>query len=317
MSDLLIHRIPGEDITFLTGTWKKGSPKKDFDGWFVTNLDKSENHIFVDTGTGYKEPQLNEISNVVYTESEYKRILKSFQTQFESRGIKKAIFSRIEKIQIEISSIKTLVEKLSEQYPHAFVYALSSDELGTWIGATPEVLLKSSHNHFETMSLAGTKLTATESWTSKELDEQQIVTDYILSNIESITDQVETNGQNTVKAGAVYHLQTKIIGDLKNSSAWDLAQVLHPTPAVCGVPKDKALELIQVTEQHNRGLYTGVIGRMTSSSAELFVNLRCMQVAKEAVYLYVGGGITEASNIDKEWIETCNKSKTLANVLIS
>lgn len=317
MADILVHRIPGKEIEYLQGKWIAQEPAVDYSGWLVTNLDNSKCFLFEESNKGFVEPVLGELKNVVYSEEEYKRTLTHFLSQFENQGIKKAIFSRVEELTLSVNSILSIVEKLSIQYPDTFVYALCSDTLGTWIGATPELLLNVNASRFETMSLAGTKATEQDEWSSKERDEQQIVTDYILENLKPVAKELINNGQNTIKAGAVYHLQTKITGDLRNCSTWELAKRLHPTPAVCGLPKQNALKLIQSTEKHNRGLYTGMIGRISPDSAQLFVNLRCMQIGKDKVHLHVGGGITKASNIDKEWQETCNKAKTLLQVLKS
>ena len=99
--------------------------------------------------------------------------------------------------------------------------------------------------------------------------------------------------------------------------AFETAGKLHPTPAVCGIPLEKSRALILETEQHNRGYYTGFLGPVTAKSISLFVNLRCMQVLPEKCVLYVGGGITRDSEMEKEWLETEAKAETLLSVIVA
>ena len=102
---------------------------------------------------------------------------------------------------------------------------------------------------------------------------------------------------------------------------------MHPTPAVCGLPKDQAKAFIVENEKYDRGFYTGYLGELNSSfgtdsgSSDLFVNLRCMQIDLDKnknntpVYLYMGCGITKDSIPEKEWSESSNKSTTMKKVL--
>ncbi len=91
---------------------------------------------------------------------------------------------------------------------------------------------------------------------------------------------------------------------------------MHPTPAVAGYPKQKAIDFILENENYNREFYTGYFGFINKDkSSKLFVNLRCMQIEKKKLSVYVGGGITKDSNPLNEWQETEDKSKTLLSVL--
>jgi len=91
---------------------------------------------------------------------------------------------------------------------------------------------------------------------------------------------------------------------------------LHPTPAVCGLPKDKSLELILQTEKHNREYYAGYCGPINyQNKTDLFVNLRCMKILEDQLALFVGGGLTKDSVPTKEWDETVLKAKTLLSRL--
>jgi isochorismate synthase len=77
----------------------------------------------------------------------------------------------------------------------------------------------------------------------------------------------------------------------------------------------ESIELIKEHEVHQRGLYTGIIGFYAEQNCSLYVNLRCAQIQKENAYLYLGGGFTKDSDIEKEWEETENKSMTLISIM--
>jgi isochorismate synthase len=94
-----------------------------------------------------------------------------------------------------------------------------------------------------------------------------------------------------------------------------LLNKLHPTPAVCGLPKKDAFDFIIENETHDRGFYAGYIGIETQSSNEYFVNLRCARFFSDRINLFVGGGITADSRPENEWTETELKSGTIMKAL--
>ena len=122
-----------------------------------------------------------------------------------------------------------------------------------------------------------------------------------------------------------------------SENLYPVIEALHPTPAVCGFPKQKAKEFILQHENYNRQYYTGFLGELNlkqsrtrntnrrnvennayavvKTYSNFYVNLRCMQLKNETALVYVGGGITRDSDPEKEWEETVNKTKTIGNVL--
>jgi isochorismate synthase len=125
-------------------------------------------------------------------------------------------------------------------------------------------------------------------------------------------------GPYTVKAGNVVHLKTRynLSLDQIKGKIGKLITDLHPTPAVCGLPRNKAYELIRKVEKYDRSFYTGFLGPWgLNSESRLFVNLRCAELKKEKLLLYIGGGLTAESDPEAEWEETIRKSQTLLSVL--
>ncbi|MEO9570264.1 MAG: chorismate-binding protein [Polaribacter sp.] len=241
--------------------------------------------------------------------------------EINKNQLKKVVVSRNEKVELKKVNVLITFKKLLNTYANAFVYVWYHPKVGLWFGATPETLLNITKNNFETMSLAGTqvyKKTEQVIWKSKELEEQQLVTNFIENQLKSISINLKIDKTETVKAGSLLHLKTKVEGVLKEeSSLKELIRSLHPTPAVCGLPRDKARDFINLNENYKRSYYTGFLGELNiyDEESSLFVNLRCMNIEDGFALIYIGGGITKDSNAKKEWEETVAKSKTMKKVL--
>ncbi len=234
--------------------------------------------------------------------------------------LRKVVLSRIINHQKgSYSDAPSIFEKLTRSYPHAFVSIFHIPGKCTWLGATPETLLSVSANNLRTMSLAGTKKKDTSiEWTFKEREEQQMVSDFVGDVLRSFKGlNINVDGPKEIEAGHLCHLMTTFdcIGTLSKDDLKNLVERLHPTPAVCGLPKAESMQLIRETEQHDREFYAGYIGPVSDSKIDLFVNLRCMKLMKECVAFYVGGGLTALSEPEAEWQETCLKAETLSRFL--
>lgn len=191
------------------------------------------------------------------------------------------------------------------------------------------------------MALAGTqdfKGSLDVVWQDKEKQEQQLVTDFIIDHLKSSVERFTVSDVETVKAGNLLHLRTMISAQLKaQTSLKDIIESIHPTPAVCGLPKLASKQFILNNETYKREYYTGFLGELNlettiaprsgrrnienrayavvRNSTQLYVNLRCMQIKNQQALIYVGGGITESSNPEKEWEETVSKSLVVKSVL--
>lgn len=240
--------------------------------------------------------------------------------QINNKVLKKVVVSRNEDIVLEHFNLLTTFKKILKTHPNAFVYVWFHPKVGLWFGATPETLLTISGQQFETMSLAGTQVFVDHKivWKNKELEEQQLVTNFIESQLKPLTTKLVTDKTETVKAGNLLHLKTRVDGALNSfSSLKELIRALHPTPAVCGLPREKAKLFINTNEPYKRTFYTGFLGELNfeNQHSSLFVNLRCMTVDDSIATIFVGGGITKESNENKEWEETIAKTKTMKQVL--
>jgi isochorismate synthase len=244
---------------------------------------------------------------------EYIQRIENIISQIKKDDLGKVVMSRVLTIK-RYKSLSTLFNTLCDNYPKAFVYCFHTIETGTWIGATPEVLIKIKDNKGESMALAGTRpVDSIGDWDNKNINEQQMVTDFIRDILIKEKIEPKIGETSTLKAGPVEHIHTPIQFSLSSQTNIEhLISELSPTPAVSGLPRERALELIQDTELHKRGCYGGFCGIFShENETQLFVNLRCMQIFKNWITLYVGGGITAESNPKDEWAETEIKSKTL------
>ncbi len=249
-----------------------------------------------------------------------------------NREFQKVVLSRKETIDLANFDLIATFIKLKQSYPTAFVYCFSHPKVGIWLGATPEQLVKATGAVFETMALAGTQKGQDSNevvWGDKEKEEQQFVTDYVVSKLKGVADEVLISDPYSVKAGSLWHIKTTISGVLNSDSGLKkVIELLHPTPAVCGFPKDSSKSFIGANENYDRSFYTGYLGELNSTSivkdtanTDLFVNLRCMQIeitsksARTKAHLYVGCGITKDSIPEKEWIESVYKTMTMKSVL--
>lgn len=318
------YRFPSKEICLFKGNWVKETmnclPK---DCFFVSDF--TSGHVFYlkneETVASFSQEDFffkDEEDVFVSDPKSYLNGLQFFIDGFEREGIQKAIYSRIKVVdRLPEDDLMNIFKRLCAAYKEeAFVYLISDEQFGTWIGATPEVLLSGNEQELQTMALAGTKHEQQTAWTSKEKEEHQYVVDYITEKIRNEGgEQLEILPTSTVKAGAVYHLKTAFSFHLPSQKWNSLLTNLHPTPAVCGTPQEAAMNYILRMEPHEREFYAGMIGRKSEDWLSVYVNLRCMQVLNNKFALYLGGGITPASEVQKEFQETEDKSQTLLNVI--
>lgn len=258
-------------------------------------------------------------------EQSHKKLINKALKAIEKDVFSKVVLSRTHEVILSENPLNRLPElflRMQHLYPAAMVYCWFHPSVGCWMGATPEKLFSVEGTHITTMALAGTQKFVDGQdavWGDKERQEQQFVTDFIANQLHPLTAELHIGKQHTARAGNLWHLKTEISGTLINpdNSIEKLVTALHPTPAVCGVPRKAATSFIIENENYNRALYTGFFGELqpaASLKADFYVNLRCMQLFENSALLYVGGGITNASVPQLEWEETVHKAMTMQRV---
>ncbi len=242
-----------------------------------------------------------------------------------SNTLKKIVLSRQEEVVLSKKKALDIFIDLVQSYKNAFVYCWYHPKIGMWLGATPETLVKINGDKLYTMALAGTQPDTQETniqWGVKEVEEHALVKQFIQTKLSTIMSHLDVSEVYTHKAGTLLHLRADFKGvlDMSSNGIKDVIEILHPTPAVCGLPKNEAKLFIDMNEGYDRRYYTGFLGELNMSEigikkTNLFVNLRCMELVNEKAIVYIGGGITKDSDPEKEWEETVRKTETMKKVL--
>lgn len=162
-------------------------------------------------------------------------------------------------------------------------------------------------------------------WSSKNIQEQRYVETYITDTLSHFTDRIAVDGPYTIRAANLVHLRSDIRFTMPEATKLgSLLDALHPTPAVCGIPKQEAEQFIIDNEHYDRRYYSGFSGLLSpTGNTDLYVTLRCMETGHEAsealnldgARLYAGGGILPTSVMQSEWEETEAKMQTMRSLL--
>lgn len=211
---------------------------------------------------------------------------------------------------------------ITSSYLEAFVFCwMLRGESRVWMGASPELLVELDGGKLHTMALAGTRAAVIDDtcpWDKKNVEEQQMVADYIVTIMRRHGLEPQCASTYTKRAGDIAHICTEIAADV--TAGLDLTAFLKdmaPTPAVSGFPRQQALDEIAVYEDFDREYYAGYCGVASAGGVRLFVTLRCMSLAPENgdCRIYAGGGITAMSVPESEWLEVNAKAATISGVL--
>ncbi|MDM1381164.1 chorismate-binding protein [Myroides marinus] len=273
-----------------------------------------------------------ELADVVldYKNKEAKEAFEDLVTRcvnaIKDKKFGKVVPSRKESLSYQVEDLGILFQKLCSTYPTAFCSLVYHPQIGLWMGATPETLLAVNGNNLKTMALAGTQVNHGQEkveWGIKEQEEQLFVTDFITDTLKPFSSDITTSEPYSKRAAKVMHICTDITATLKDNNLKQIVEALHPTPAVCGMPKAVARDFLVKEEGYHRAYYAGYLGELNcnvelenTEETNLFVNLRCMNIEEDKVNLYIGCGITIDSDPTSEFIETVNKSSTMKKVLI-
>ncbi len=305
-------------------TWNKGYELK------INNTEKCEHllrHLSSINETPSKYSSLD-ITMDSDSHIHYVNLVKKSVGAIHNSSFSKVVPSRKFEISVDTDNqTGAYFIELTKRYTNAFVSINYTPEFGHWMGATPELLISTEGNIFRTIALAGTqafdenKSLSEVAWTQKEIEEQALVSRYIINCFKKIRlREFGEIGPKTVKAGNLIHLKTEYLVDMKETNFPELGStmlnLLHPTSAVCGMPLEASYDFLKKNEGYDRELFSGYLGPIHfDNKSHLYVNLRCMKIEATNIILFAGAGVTEDSIPEKEWLETEMKMKTLLNVI--
>lgn len=254
--------------------------------------------------------------DVIDDESSFSEMVDVALQQIHEGHLHKVVLARQSPESVRRPIAKALA-RLSETYPQSHVFAFHWQ--GRWLlGASPERLVRADAGAIQVDCLAGSTRrgeTADEDddmadellCSVKDRAEHQAVVDFVTDRLKLVADDISFSSEPSVKKLAnVQHLHTPVAGTLKSGrTIVDTVELLHPTPAVGGVPRAQALEFIRQHEHGTRGFYAGGFGFVDGLGNGLFsVALRTAAVHYPDARLYAGCGIVDGSNGADEWRET-------------
>lgn len=249
--------------------------------------------------------------------SDYRADFRSMHRLLTGGDVRKVVLAHTYDIRADLRDYDALLfAEACHAYPEAFVSMVRTPRHGTWLTASPEVLIEQSGGEMRTMALAGTIRTGgngTPTWDAKNVAEQGIVSQYIEDALRPLAESLRKSERKTVSSGDLSHLQTTFtFRPLPGVTLWTVASRLHPTPAVCGMPQADAMAAIRRIETCAREYYSGFAGPVGAGGrASLFVNIRCMKMTADRCRLYAGGGLMPDSDVDDEEREIAAKADVM------
>lgn len=224
--------------------------------------------------------------------------------------------------------VPAVLDRLQATAPESTLFAIARGAR-TFLGATPERLVSLDGRRLRSVAMAGStrrgedaaadeRLAAELLASDKEREEHAVVVDMLRATLAPLTDELAiASVPHVEQLHHLQHLVTPVEGRLREpSSVLRFAELLHPTPAVGGMPRDLALELIAEEEAHERGWYAGPLGWLDrSGDGELVVALRSGVVEDRTATLLAGCGIVADSDPEREWQESTTKLLALGSAL--
>lgn len=258
-------------------------------------------------------------------------MVKSAVQAIHQGELQKIVLSRIQSLQVEepLDTI-ALLATLAEQNPNGYYFHHPLAENRRLFGASPELLLRQEASSIWTTPLAGTTRRGADEQedrvnrdrllaSRKDRHEHQLVIDEIRHLLAGHCSSLNIPQQpELLRTPNLWHLASPIAGRLKtdNSQSLALACLLHPTPALCGVPKEKAFRLIRELEPFDRGVFGGIVGWSDDEgNGEWAIAIRCGTSQQQDIQLYAGAGIVADSDPAAEWLEIEGKMRTMLSAL--
>ncbi len=220
-----------------------------------------------------------------------------------------------------------ILYRINDSYPDCCRFLLAHGD-STFLGASPELLCEKRGAKVHTEALAGTRarsvglddeaLGQSLLTDDKERREHAFVIDAIVESLTSRSAAVPQVGQTAIRTlRSLHHLCTPIeLALLGPCHVLDLVSRLHPTPAVCGLPRDAAAQFLSRAERVSRGMYAAPVGYFdTSGDGAFWVAIRSVLLCHKQAFLYAGAGVVSGSVVEKEFEETSAKLAAMLTAL--
>ena len=263
---------------------------------------------------------------------DYRRAVARALERIQAGEFKKIVLARAQDLTADqpLHPLRML-NGLRQRFPDCYSFSFTHGRGPSFIGASPERLVRVSQGVIETEALAGSirrgigasedaALASALLRSEKDLREQREVLDDIVTRLEPLGITPEFPAQPRIRRLAnVQHLDTAVRAALpKSVHLLDVLAAMHPTPAVGGSPRDAALARIRELEGFPRGLYAGALGWLNArGGGEFFVGIRSAVVQESSARVFAGAGIVAGSTPEKEFAETELKFKAMLDALVT
>ena len=243
--------------------------------------------------------------------------------------LQKAVLARICELSFDHSiNLDSALGYLAQNYVECYRFLFEPQAKQGFWGATPELLVRVAGEKVETMGLAGSIKRGTTPQEDevyaqillddlKERYEHQLVVDQVRTTLESLTQTLIVHPPEVYKLQNIQHIHTPMEGTLSEAKGiLPLVEKLHPTPALGGAPRAKAMQAIADYEPFPRGWYAAPIGWIDyQMDGQFAVAIRSAMTRENRVWLYAGAGIVADSQPQKEWDETALKFRPIMEAL--
>ena len=294
----------------------------------VEHILQEFDQIDFSTETRYREVPINLSRTDHPTREEWNDIFNTAHTSIKDEQIEKIVLARKTNFEFDKAlDPVALLKHLKDMTPNCYHFCFQTNKYEGFVGASPERLFKLDQKEIETEAIAGTatrgdngdtdtKMGDSLSTNTKTVREHHIVVEMIQNILKDLCDKTSMDKESRIlKLREAQHLLTQFKGSLKeNINWWDVIQKLHPTPAVCGHPTEKARETLKHLEPFQREWYAGPIGTIGINKAEFTVGIRSAMIQKEILSLFAGAGILKGSDAAEEWNEIENKIRNFMDV---
>jgi len=246
-----------------------------------------------------------------------------------SAEIRKAVLARTLDVELErpLSPVD-IVCALWRQHTGTHAFLFEPEPGRALLGAAPEALVTLRGHEFAATAVAGsvasgetpaeqTRLADELLASSKDRAEQRVVTEEMIARLEGAGHDVDADPEpHVLSLAGIQHLETEIRATVADTDALSLVELLHPTPAVCGLPREGALDFLARTEPFERGWYAGAVGWFDPEGDGHFVPALRMAVGDGRAWrLFAGAGIVNGSVPSSEWEETAIKFQPVLHAL--
>ncbi|TSI03028.1 isochorismate synthase MenF [Lysinibacillus sp. BW-2-10] len=275
----------------------------------------------------YEKPVMTKYDEV--NKEKYLQSIDTVTSLIKDNWAQKVVIARSLEMQFaqSVSSPQVLSQVMNEQ-PESYLFGLERDNL-LFFGASPERLVKVENGYGYSSCVAGSIKRGKTAEEDKQLGDSLLQDQKNLGEHRYVVEMIaETFAKNCtqfkvpkhpklLKIRDIQHLYTPVEGKLsKEATILQLVKHLHPTPALGGVPRMKALAMIRQYESMNRGLYAAPIGWVDSEgNGEFAVAIRSAALVDNRAYLYAGGGIVVDSEPNSEYEETLVKFRPMLRAL--